>query len=272
MFSTSYSHVVPLSKEKCRSMHLNLLYHDPQFPGITVNIVNNKGEFSGTGAGSNKEGKCTGTTFTTHKSNIGVLEDVHVHITINVEINEGTASLNIKNKQLTFESNYHSQFDDLESFEPTNGFTFWQKEPTDDDCKNKKFFVVYEDFVTKTIEKLSNNKTRILYIIHNEEEGREFLLERLSNTSICGEVTYETQSASLYIIESTNGAFNNKMEKNINPRNFDNNLFLSMKISHLSYNTGQQLNELYTDLMYEKCITDRKVALNRYVSISTTTT
>jgi hypothetical protein len=263
MHAATYSHVVELSEERCKDMHRYKSFNDPAFNNLRVYInAQGQGEFTGTVIGSNEGGSCKGGFFTPHKSNLKPVADAHVFVQINVKINKGYASLNIKDNELTFENGYTSNYNNLRSFDPSNGFTFWSKSVSKEECKQNKVFVVYEGEVVKSEQRMPDNSTKILYILEDDTSDREFLLEHTGNTSICGELSFTTQSTSLFVVESNNGIFKNKKDTNFNIRNLDNNLFLSMKISHLSHDIGRQVTEMYSDLMYEKCLSDSKIVSN----------
>lgn len=262
LLAAQYSHVMELSREKCNEMHHHLSYSDLQFPGIHVAIKNGRGDFSGFVVGNNDDGDCQGATFHSHKRNIGVLNKVAVHMQMSIKIKTGMASLQLKEQKLILESGYSAKYQSLKSFEPENGYSFWETIISKDNCAAQQVFIVYQGRAKKLVESLPHNEKRTTYVVNDVGQERDFLIETKGNTSVCGEIAFMTLSVNLFVVESSNGAFQNKLQKNSNPRNIDANLMTSMKISHLAHDVGRQISELYADLMFEKCLTDTRVVLN----------
>lgn len=63
-------------------------------------------------------------------------------------------------------------------------------------------------------------------MLPDEREQREFLFEARQNVTICSEEAFTTQSASLFIVESSTGAFINRYDRQFNNRNYDRQLKL----------------------------------------------
>lgn len=181
---------------------------------------------------------------------------------MSITIRKDTATLDLKKNSLLINNQYSSDFINQYAFEPDHGDTVWTKSLTTRQCAKKKVFVIYEGLLTKSIEQVGNQYNKTLYIMPTEDKDREFLLEMTGNTSICGEVAFTTQSASLFVIESSSGTFRNKVTPGINSRNWDNNLFLTMKLSHLAFDVARQITSLYANIMYEKCKSDSKIIMN----------
>lgn len=261
MHAISYNYIVPITKERCKEMHSYLKYHDPMFTGLFLNIINDRADYSGTIVGNNHEGACKGGTFTAHKQNIGKFEDVHVSINIDVRINRGKASLDLKQKKISLESGAHAPYDDEQLFDSIFGHTFWNTDIDPADCESN-MFIIWQGTATKTRERLIDNSTRTSYVVANKNEERSFFLEAFHNTYICGEKVFTTQAIPIFIVESNNGIFSNKLQKDLNARNFDGELFLSLKISHLAYNIGDQITELYNLWQYENCLIRSKILMN----------
>lgn len=75
----------------------------------------------------------------------------------------------------------------------------------------------------------------------------------------CEELVNSTPTISLFVAESATGEFSAKVDSAIDAKNFDQNLFLSLKINRLSHNIGEQLTSMYQDVMMDHCITNANV-------------
>jgi hypothetical protein len=262
LLATQYSHVMEISREKCKQMHVQRDYSDPQFPGIHVSLAGRKGEYVGYVVGSNEDNSCKGSVFHSHKRNIGVLRNVAVHAQIHVKLSTGLGSVELKTDEIVLTTGVRAIFSEMSTFDFQNGNTFWTTLVREENCLTDQVFVVYQGIAVKLTDKLADNSTRIVYVVKIVGEDRDFLIEAKSNITICGGPAFTTPSANLFVVESPNGLFMKKMANKLDARNLDMQLMASLKISHLAHDVGRQLSELYSDLMFEKCLTDSKVILN----------
>lgn len=261
MLVTKTTRVQELTKEACTAIHTHLLYIDPAFPQIQINVRNGEGSFVGSIVGSNQDGKCKGGTFSCPRGGCENMEDVHVLVDVNIKISKETASVSLKDRKLSFPSGYSVEFDAGKAFDPIFGSSFWEVLPTTDECQDR-IFVVYEGTASKIQTKEGRNRTKTLYFIEDDNDNREFLIEATAQTTLCGQTSWKTQSLLLFIVESSNQVFKHKIDKSINPLNFNQNLFLSMKISQLNYHVGMQMNDLYQNILYEMCLSNKKIIDN----------
>lgn len=263
MVAAKFNQVMQLTRAQCEKMHNEGVFSDPIFPDKTFYIHNSRGDFHGSVIGSNKDGKCIGGSFNPRRHDISPLEDVHVLAQIQIILNEETATLDKSDNSLIFSSGYRSKYHYFQAFDPAHGNTFWKNDIAEESCSSRDVFVVFEGSLTKTEEKLHNNKTKTLFLVPDFEHDRDFLFEAKGNTSICGELAFTTQSVSLFIVESSNGIFKNKQNTATNIRNLDQELMINMKISHLTFTTGAQMQELYATLAYDQCLIEANVIINK---------
>lgn len=258
MIATQFSHVTQTTRETCKNIHNHKLYIDPYFPYIKVNVKDSIGTYVGTVVGSNNDGECDGGDYYSHRNNEH-FKNVHVHIEMEVKISSQKATLNKKDKTITFVSGYKALYDTDSAFDPQLGSTFWNSIPSEEECDN--LFVVYEGYADKINVELNNNTIKTLYSLPDNEDNRNFMIQTSSKIVMCGESAFRTQSTLLFLVESSNGIFKHKKEE-VNPKNYDNNLFLSMKISQLGHHLGLQMTEIYHNFLYELCISNKKIVEN----------
>jgi hypothetical protein len=260
---SKYNHVVQLSKENCNFIHNFNSYTDPQFPHLYVKIKNNEATFEGTVVGNNKDSKCEGGTFHAHRKSLGILENVHVFLQATIKIYKIKGTVDIKDKSVSFPSGYSYPFRNQQTFDPVYGHSFWSNNLNNNDCVTQNVFVVYEGTVDKIEENFEGNETRTIYLLPDDnQENRNFLLEKMSPINICGENAFTTQSLSIFIVESSNNVFKRKKDSNVNERNFATTLFLSMKLSQLSYSIGLQMTDLFREFQYQNCLSNYKIISN----------
>lgn len=243
-------------------MHYHLEYSDPMFSGVILRISNQRGDYVRYVVGANDGGSCKGGTFHSHKKIFGILNKVAVHIQIQIRINKGSGTLEMKDNTLAFASGYKAKYELLKSFEPQHGFNFWDRVVPENNYNRLQIYVVYQGIARKPIDNNNIEDPRTIFVVKDAGLERDFPIEARGNTTVCGSKAYATSSINLFVIESSNGMFAVKLKHLTNPRNFNLKLMNSMKIAHLSHDVRRQLAEMYADLMFEKCLTDSKVLMN----------
>lgn len=263
MIAAKYTQILQLTRAQCEKMHTEGVFTDPMFPAKHFYIYNMRADFHGSVIGSNINGKCIGDTFNTRRHDIPTLRNVHVLAQIKIQLNNEIATLDKNDNSIIFPSGYRSNYNYLSAFDSAHGSTFWNNDIAEESCTNREVFVIFEESLTKTTEKLRNNSTKTLFLVPDFEHDRDFLFEVKGNTSICGEFAFLTQSISLFIVESSNGIFKNRKEITTNIKNLDQELMVNMKISHLTFTTSTQMKELYASLAHEQCLIEANVIINK---------
>lgn len=125
---------------------------------MQLNLENDAQQWSGFVVGDPDGGSCNGNSYTTHKGK--ALKDVIVHYEISARINKGQADLRLRDNSVIIGTMARCQYLQRSCY-TFMGHTFWNIVVPQSHCENAAIFAFYQGEVTKRIEVLENNDTKV---------------------------------------------------------------------------------------------------------------
>lgn len=149
-------------------------------------------------------------------------------------------------------------------FDTTLGETVWQDDPTSS-C-DKYLSLVYRGRASKVEQKSSKE----LYVVIDKGD-RIFALSLVKKTWICNQEVWQTEHPRLLVIDENEGQrvfIQPQLE--LLPENTDLVSYVNSKFLYVEQSYKREINKLYTDTIYRRCLVHREVLRNRLLLAPTT--
>jgi hypothetical protein len=253
----SYKYSKQLSVDECKKIHDTNMYQDSAYEWVKVSLNDKRGTFSGYVVGDPGEGNCEGGKFITHfgKEHKNSL----VHYFISVKTGQGIADVRLRDSSILI-ANTKCNYLDGNCFTHF-GHTYWSIQVPNAMCDLNQAIVIYQGKVLKRVETTSEDNKITTFSLVDETESKQFLIEAEKEANVCGQKAYKTQHSKIFISESISG-FNLQYTKNYSLKNIDMQIFHGIQLSLLSASIQEQVNDLYYQISYEKCLSDWQIAQN----------
>lgn len=209
-------------------------------------------DYAGTMEGN---GDCKGASFI---DPYGTYKNVIAEMIVKVTLQHYFASARISTNEVIFRTGTRCSFSEGSCVDPDGGWTFWTPLPSDN-CSFRNYDVLYEGIATK----LLNPDNETLPVIHTlSSNDITFALTKTSETVICSYKIIKTEHPKLFIVETTKEQA--PVIKNpISVNNLDIFAYVNSKFVYVEKHFRSQLDQLYHDVLKQKCNLEREVLENR---------
>lgn len=237
----SYTHVKHLTREQCKHIHDTKYFQDPAYAFVKIDIIENKGYFSGFIIGQPDEGSCKGGIFRNHRAK--EYEDVVVHVQISIDVQNSEAQVRLKDNTILINNINRCPYLQRECF-AFGGNTFWTLNPPEKLCNELGVIPFFQGQVEKRIETMPDQSTKISFSLADPREPRQFLIEAIAKSSTCGMESYVSQNTQIHLIEAVKGNFKLSLKSEISVNNLNPEVFHMMKMSQIYKDISSRMNEL----------------------------
>lgn len=238
--------LLEISHEQCMKMHnSNSFTYDSQH--VLSDLKINQTNFRSMNlAGNSMEKRCnTGS----YSDRFGSWNDVIVEANFYITLSTYTAKIDLPNDKILLRSGIACKFSDAQCLDVETGINFWD---TIDkmDCLQNKLEVLYEDQI-EAITETRNNVSKIHYFVRYNRFVGAF--RYLGLIEICGRNFIRTEFSNLFIIENKEQFI--RVKTGYFPNLID---YINAKFVYMEQENENQMRELYTDIINQKCESDVK--------------
>lgn len=135
--------------------------------------------------------------------------------------------------------------------------TFWSIIPVDS-CHFDRYDILYEGLAVKLTPK-DNQTSPAVYTVTTQETT--FALTKITETNLCGYQLIQTEHPKLFILETQKGRSFRTRSK-IAVDNLDIFSYVNSKFVYVEKHVKTQLNQLYRDIMEQKCALEKQILQN----------
>lgn len=137
------------------------------------------------------------------------------------------------------------------------GETYWDTRLASN-CNMEKYNILYHGLSNITMPKTSTSYLEAVITVH--DSSILFSLRITKATQICGSVAYQTEHPKLLIVTDTgSGFYLNLLKKKTT--NLDMFTYMNSKFVYLEREVETNMNNLYTTIMTQQCLTKRQTLL-----------
>lgn len=240
-----------ISQQDCKRAHLTRRFIDPLDRSIKFDLKQNKASAT----------KVDSFAFSSHYYDRSgrVHTNVELKLEATFEIARGTARNIIETNTIIFPNsgkcNYLStkcQIKDINYFwEPLNRTSCFE------------YFVIYEGDCM--VETNTDNSSDVSYQAISSEQKQQFITFQKAQTEACGKKLFKTENDKIFIANRMENFIERDTE--FSTSNVDLSILFNMKISTVLTHISKQTNNLYEEIIYQKCIEDSKSMLNLLTQI-----
>lgn len=256
-------YIYEISHEQCNLIHETGIFkydNSHTIANLKVNSTTTKGiDFAGSAEGNS----CSGASYA---DNFGSWNKVFVHGLIKITLTQNSAKVSLSNDKLRLSSGTVCKFSEKNCIDMEGGHTFWDILPQGE-CFKNSFDVLYKG---TAIKYFSDANHEIVYTLNSNEIT--FALAIKDKIMRCNREFIRTEHPKLLIAEKNSYLnkyqFDNDIVSSRNSVNLDLFTYVNSKFVYVEKHLRNQLNNLYLNLISEKCEIERKIIQNS-LSIAT---
>lgn len=200
------------------------------------------------------DGKCSGTQYS---DSYGAWDNVAVQASIKITIRTVEASVKRSTNELLLPSGVRHPINNRHGLDHDGSETFWTSLSTDT-CHFDQYDILYEGLASKITSK-SDVQTPTVYTVTTGETT--FALTEVAKLNLCGYQLIQTEHPRLFVLETQPGrVFKTRTKVAID--NLDIFSYVNSKFVYVEKHLKTQLNQLYKDIMEQKCALERQILQN----------
>lgn len=244
-----------VTREQCMSMHAtrvtkighSTLIAGSERNGTVYNSVTLAGRVS-------TDGSCSGVTYNDYMVSYS---SVVVQASVTITLTDYTARTDREKDVIFLNSGVQCKFSKLACVDNAGGHTFWDNVHLDD-WKLEKFDVLWKGYAVKTID--PEDPKRPMYTVKSAATSFAILTEGYAN--INGRDLMKTEHHRLFLLETRE--YDTSIPEPGTPlaENISFFTYVNAKIVYVERFIRKQMKSLYHDVLYHKCILERKVLKN----------
>lgn len=176
---------------------------------------------------------------------------------VTITLRDYLAPLDLDNNLLHLKEGVTCAFNRGSCSDYEGGQIFWERVPMDQ-CQFNKYTVLYEG--PATIGKIKNEDiSQIIYTVQTPEIT--FALAKEMTHTKCGYQLIQTEHPKLFILEGSKGTFF-ATKQSISPKQMDLFAYVNSKFVYVEKHLHTQMNDLYKDILTQRCLLEQKVLRN----------
>lgn len=223
---------------------------------ITGIRVNTTTTHSATLAGSiGMDGRCKGTQYI---DPYGTWDDVIVQATVRIMTRKFQVSIKHASNEVILPSGTRCKATAGECYDADGTQTYWALIPSDS-CNFRHYDALYEGIAHKLTPRPGQGYSPTVYTVTTKETT--FALAKTSEFNLCGYQVIQTEHPKLFILETERGR-TFRTRSRISVDNLDIFSYVNSKFIYVEKHIRTQLNQLYHDIMEQKCALERQILVN----------
>lgn len=242
-----------VNQEDCMQAQITRKFRDPVDRSISFNLVQDRA----------KATKVESYALGNHYFDRSGLEHTNVELKLDAtfEISKGKARNIMETNTIIFPNN--GQCDYLQTKCRIKGVNYFWKPLNRTLCF--QYFVIFEGECIR--ETNIKNVSEVSYQAISTKTKQQFITFQKEPIEACGKKLFKTENDRIFIA----AASDNFIEKDnqFSTLNVDLSILFNMKISTVLSHVSTQTNNLYQEIIYQKCIEDSKSMLNLLTHIGT---
>lgn len=200
-------------------------------------------------------GECRGTQYS---DAFGSWDGVVIQATVKIVITNYRADVNLINNKILLQSGTQCALSDGTCMDVEGNSAFWTTEPTDS-CQFNRYDVLFEGIATKYQNPDSADNNPDVFSLTTHETT--FALAAKSEKHLCGYTLIRTEHPKLFILETQKGK-TFAAKKQISVNNLDIFSYMNSKFIYVEKHIRTQLQNLYRDVVIQRCNLERQVIQN----------
>lgn len=241
--------------DQCKTMHRTgtlVINVNNVISGLKINMTSTRPI---TFAGSvSTDGKCSGVQYS---DPYGTWQNVVVQGTITISLASHRAMVSIDANQIHLSTGSICRYSSGNCVDIVGRYTFWETIPNDH-CRFGHYDVLYEGKAKKMVNKV-DNRMQTVYSLSTQDVT--FALSQIGEELHCGYTLIKTEHPKLIILETHKGESFIK-KKPLAVENMDIFTYVNSKFVYVERHIRTQLNQLYTDVLKQRCDLERQVLKN----------
>lgn len=221
--------------------------------GIRLNTTSTH---SATLAGSiGVDGRCKGTQYI---DPYGTWDDVIVQAIVKITTRRFQISIKHSTNEVILPSGVRCKVTNGACHDADGTETYWSVIPTDS-CDFNHYDALCEGIAHKLIPRPGQEDTPIVYTVTTKETT--FALAKINDFNLCGYQVTQTEHPKLFILETEKGrTFRTRSRTTVD--NLDIFSYVNSKFIYVEKHIKTQLNQLYRNIMEQKCALERQILVN----------
>ena len=201
------------------------------------------------------DGSCRGVGYSDH---FGSWEDnVIVYGTATISISDYPASVNLDTNKIHLRGGVSCDFNRGHCSDFDGGQAFWERVPKDM-CNFYKYLVLYEG-PAEIGNIRQDGTTQVMFSVQTKEITFALVQEAVHRR--CGFALIQTEHPKLFVLQGAKGTFFTALRK-IPTREMDLFTYINSKFVYVEKHIHTQLNNLYRDVVLQRCLLEQKVLKN----------